>query len=57
MKNTIFGLNKALGSDGTMCAIGAHYIMALKIQDPNTNVGYDFFEYIINKIHDKIVFA
>lgn len=53
-QNTVFGINKALGSDGTMNASGAYYVMALNIQDPNHNVGYDFVEYIIDSIHKEI---
>ena len=57
MKNSIFPLNKALGSYGTMYTTSVQYIMAFNIQDPNTNVGYDFVKYIITKMHDEIVVA
>lgn len=43
-QNTGFGIDKALGSDGTMNALGAYYCMALNIQDPNHYVGYYFVE-------------
>ena len=55
MKNIVFALKKVLASYGTMYATNAHYAMALNIQDPNTNVGYDFIEYIITKIRDELV--
>ena len=54
-KYTIFGLNKVLGSDGTMNATGSIYIIALDIQDIHTNVGYDFITHISNMIHNEIV--
>ena len=53
-QNIVFGINKVLGSDGTMNALGWHYVMALNIQEPNTNFGYDYVIYIIKKIHDEI---
>lgn len=56
-QNIVFGLNKVLGSDRTMNTLGGHYAMELNIQCPNTNVGYDYVTYIINKIHDEIIVA
>ena len=53
----MFGLIKVLGLDFTMNASGGLYIKMLNIQDPHTNVGYDFFTYRINHIHDEIVAA
>ena len=46
-----FGLNKLLGVDGSMDASPALYVIALDIQDPNTNVGYDFGTFIADSIH------
>ena len=54
---TIFRIIKLVGVDGTMNSPGHMYIMALDIQDLVHNVGYDFVEYIINRIHDEIVTA
>ncbi len=56
-KNTVFGINKVLGLDGTMEALGGHYIMPLNIQDPNHNIGYDFVDIIIESIHKEITTA
>ena len=41
MQNTIFGTKKSLGLDGTMNALGGHYVMTLNTKDPKKNVGYD----------------
>lgn len=46
-----FRLNKLLGVDGSMDASPALYVIALDIQDPHTNVGYDFGTFIANSIH------
>lgn len=54
---TIFGINKVIGIDGTNNAPSYIYIITLDIQDPKHNVGYDFMEYIINRMHDEIVAA
>lgn len=54
-KYTIFGINKLVGVDDIMNAPGYIYIMTLDIQDPVNNAGYDFVEYIINKMHEEIV--
>ena len=56
-QNTIFGLNKVLGLDGTMNALRGHYVIELNIQNPNTNVGYDYVTYMIDKIHEEIIVA
>ena len=53
-QNILFGINKALGSDGTINAMGVHYVMDLNIKDPNHNVGYNFVEYIIDRIDEEI---
>ena len=57
LQNIVFGLSKVLGFDGTIDASGGLYIMALNIQDPPTNTGYDFVTYIANHIHSEIVSA
>ena len=46
-----FGLNKLLGVDGSMDASPVLYVIALDIQDPHTNVGYDFGIFIFDSIH------
>ena len=50
-------MNKVLDSDGTINALGGHYVMAFNIQDANTNVEYDYVTYIIDKIHEEIIAA
>ena len=50
----MFRVYKVIGSNGTMNALGAYYVMTLNIQDPNHYVGYDFVEYIIEIFHKEI---
>ena len=56
-QKTVFGLNKLLGVDGSMDASLALYVIALDIQDPHTNVGYDFGTFIADSIHQQMVIA
>lgn len=51
----VFGINKDLGLVGTMNTLGAYSIIALNIQDPSHNIGYDFMEYFIDRIHEEII--
>ena len=53
----VFELNKLLGVDGSMDASPTLYVIALDIQDPHTNVGYDFGTFIDDSIHQKMVTA
>ena len=53
----VFGLNKLLGVDGSMDASPALHVIALDIEDPHTNVGYDFGTFIADSIHQQIVIA
>ena len=53
--NTFFGLNKVLGSNGTMNSLARYYLITLNIQDLNTNVGYDYVTCIIENIHEEII--
>lgn len=57
LQNMMFSPNKVLGSDGNMNALGGHYVMVLNIQDPQTNIGYEYVTYIIIRIHDDIFVA
>ena len=56
-QNTIYGLNKVLGMDGTINSQEGVYIMALDIQDIHTNVEYDFFTHMTYMIHNEIIGA
>lgn len=51
----VFRLNKILGEDGSMDASPSLYVIDLDIQDPHTNVGYDFGTFIANSIHQEMV--
>lgn len=53
----VFGWNKLLGVDGSMDASPALYVIALDIQYPHTNVGYDFRTFIADSIHQQMVIA
>ena len=57
IQNTTFGLNKVLGSDGTINSSRGIYIIALNIQDIHTNVGYDFVTHISNMTHSEIIYV
>ena len=52
MQNTIYGLHKALGRDGSDTVYGGAYLMSLNIQYPFTNVAYDNVNYIIEKMQE-----
>ena len=56
-QKTVFRLNKLLGVDGSMDASPTLYVIALDIQDPHTNVGYDFGTFIADSIHQQMVTA
>lgn len=52
MQNPIYGLHKALGSDGSDMVYGGPYLMALNIKDPFTNIEYNYVNYIIEKMQE-----
>lgn len=54
LQNTIYDLHKALETDGSDVVYGGPYLMALNIQDPFTNVEYDYVKYIIKKCKNKL---
>lgn len=54
MQNIIYGLHKALGSDGSNMVYGGPYLIDLKIHNPFTYIEYDYIRYIIEKMKEQI---
>ena len=51
-QSIVYGLHNALGSDGSYMLYGGPYLMALNIQDPFTNIEYDYVKNIIEKMQE-----